>query len=519
MKGNEDLFMSKGSGHSFSSVISIDPYKGSYLSGISSFLTQTSLPEYAKDQYAISYINTQAFLHTQISISKNIPDEDLLDAITNAVYDEMALDQAITYQIQFIQAYNNLDETNKTFHVFIVDPLKINEIFEEPVRKLKYIDTIIPLPLLYKSLYSRDLIDHSGVHCFLSFDEADSSITVYKEREFLFTKTLKYSITNMHERFCELYGERIEYEEFITFLIHTNLKETQSPYTEFVLKLIKELFDNVNDIITYLKRAYEIDKIEHVYVGPLLNSVTKLDELAEFELSIKSLPLEFNYGFETTDSHITPINAMMHIHTALPEDEKYLCNFSHFHRPPRFSQRASGKFLILLAASLVIGFAYPILYWVLTYSQSLQYDLLSQEYANLHNQKTTREATIKNKEADKVKVLALLEEEEKDFNDKKGTLIKIHEVKASYPMKAKILSGFTDDLNKFDVKLESLNYSELNSTKKFEFDLVSSQDRKITQLLEHLTKNYEGEFAFTLNKIIYDKESKVYLGKLKVKML
>jgi len=73
--------MRKKNQHSYSSVISINPYKNTYLSGISSYLSETSSPEFSKEQFVISYLNNKDFITSQIAISKNIPDEDLFDAI------------------------------------------------------------------------------------------------------------------------------------------------------------------------------------------------------------------------------------------------------------------------------------------------------------------------------------------------------------------------------------------------------------------------------------------------------
>ena len=47
--------MSTQAQNSFSSVISVNPYKNSYFSGVSSFIKETRSPEFAKDQFAISY--------------------------------------------------------------------------------------------------------------------------------------------------------------------------------------------------------------------------------------------------------------------------------------------------------------------------------------------------------------------------------------------------------------------------------------------------------------------------------
>ncbi len=505
--------------HSFASILSIDPYNNTYIRSVSSFLNEINSPEYQKDQFAISYLNTQGFINTQISITKNIPEEDLHDAISSKVYDDLALDQAITYQIQYIETFNNLDEDNRNFHVFVVDPLIIDETYSKTIEKIKYLDVIIPTPLLLKSLYAKDIIDTGGVHCFIYFQEDDAFVTVYNEKEYIYTKSIKYSFIQMHERFCELYGERVDYEEFIDFLSTANLKETNSDFKEFFIRLFKEIFANVNDILTYIKRAFEIEKINHVYIGLQIPSITKLDELAEVELSIKSSNFEFDYGFESSDVHVDQIHSLMHLYTMLPQGDKYNCNFTTYFRPPKFTKRASGKLIILTAASFALAFFYPVTYWSLTFAQSYQYDLLQQEYAEVHNIKITREATIKNKEADKEKMLTLLNKEQENYNDKKNTLIKIHDVKVNYPMKAKLLVLFTKDLNKYNVRVESLKYAQDEKNKTFYFDLVSSNDKKITNLVEYLTSKHEGTFHFSLNKIYFDEDEKKYFSELKVNLL
>ncbi|MEA2071956.1 MAG: hypothetical protein U9O86_00055 [Campylobacterota bacterium] len=511
--------MSKSNQHSFSSVISVNPYKNTYVSGVSSFLSDSESPEFSKDQFAISYLNTKEFINAQIEISKNIPDEDLYDAINSKSYDELALDQAVEYQIQYIETFNNLDEENRHFHVFIVDPLEVTQTFIDVVEKIKYIDVTIPAPLLIKSLYSKEIIDSGGIHCFIYFQENDAFVTIYGDKEFIYTKSIKHSLIDMHERFCELYGERIDYSAFLNFYANANLKDTDSDYKEFFIKLYKELFANVNDILTYAKRAFDIEKFEHVYIGSQVETVTKLDEILEVELSIKSSDFNFDYGYEHKDNYVDQLHALMHAYTTITEDERYECNFSIYHRPPAFIKRESGKLIMLIAASLLLAFAYPVSYWILNYAQILQEDLLKQEYKEVHNIKITRESTIKNKQVDKTKALTLLEEEKNEYNEKKNTLVKIHDVKVNYPMKAKLLSRLTKDLNKFGVRMESLTYAETNSSKAFDLDLVSSKDRKITKLVQYLTKTHEHKFKFELEDILYDNESKVYFSQLKVNIL
>jgi hypothetical protein len=505
--------------NSFTSVISINPYKETYYTGVSSFLSETTSPEFSKDQFAISYLNTNSFITSQVLISKNIPEEDLFDAINSKIYDDLGLDQAIEYKVQFIESFDNLDEDNRYFHVFIVDPLVITETFAPIVDKIKYVDTIMPAPLLIKSLYTKEILDGNGTHCFVYFQENDAFVTIYNNQNFTYTKSIKYSFIEMHERFCELYGERIDYYDFIDFFATQSLKDTQSDYKEYLIKLYKEIFATVNDILTFARRAFDIDKFEKVYIGSQIDTVTKLDEMLEVELNVKTANFEFDYGFEHNDQYVDQLQSLMHLYTTLRDDEKYICNFSPFHRPPKFIKRPSGKFILLIAASFALAFAYPITYWVLTYAQELQKDLLQKQYDDLHVVRTTREATLKNKQADKVKATKLLAQEKTEYIDKKNTLIKIHEVKVNYPMKAKLLVLLTKDLNKFGVKVDKIIYSEEEKHKVFKLNLVASKDRKMTKLVEYLTKEYERKFNFSLDTILFDAEKKLYFTELKVEIL
>ncbi|MBD3831230.1 MAG: hypothetical protein IE890_12200, partial [Arcobacter sp.] len=368
-----------------------------------------------------------------------------------------------------------------------------------------------------KSLYAKEIVDNTGVHCYIYFQENDAFITIYSEKEFVYTKSIKYSFVDIHERFCELYGERIDYDAFIKFFTSTNLKETDSEYKSYIIKLYKELFANINDILTYTKRAFEIDKIEHIYIGSQTQTVTQLHEMIEAELNIPASQFNFDYGFENT-KYIDQLHSLIHLYSNLPNEQKYKCNFTNYKRPPRFIERDSGRLITVIAASLALAFAYPITYWVLTYAQQLQEDLLEQKYKELHNTRVTREATIKNRLADKDKSLKLLTKEETEYNDKKNTLIKIHQVKVDYPMKAKLLAQFSQEMSKYSVKATKTSYGEKESIKVLTISLASKKDRQITELVEHLTKVYEGSYTFELEKILLDESTKMYISELKVKL-
>lgn len=517
--------------HSFSSVLSINPYRLSAVNAVSSFLSSAPSLVYDKSQYVISYLNSKSFIANTVSISKNIPQEDLYDAIYNKIYDEFGLDYAIEYQIQYIETFVRIEENNRLFHVFVMDPLVAHEVFTPVVEQVKYIDYIIPSPLLYKALYSKAIIDDNRAHCFIYFQENDTFITVYSNQEFLYTKSISYSFKQMHDRFCEIYGQLVDYDEFLFFIEHENLKTTASDYKPSILKLYKEIFANINDIFTYIKRALDIDKIAAVYIDSQIKMATALDELCEFELSVKSSRFNFDYGFEHEDAYIDHMHYLMHLYTTISQDERYECNFTSFPRPAKFSQRASGRAIIVFAASTVLAFLYPVAYWTLTTVQEYRLSGLESEYRDLHAIKTTREAIINNKEDEKKKIMLLVENEEKEYGEKKANLIKIHDVKVNYPMKAEMIYNLMNKLNSFGVKLESLSYQEVEAKpktdttpevkalKQMKINLVSQDDKKITALIEHLTKIYEGRYHFSIDAITYNSETKLYFGELRADLL
>jgi len=359
--------MSKEKQHTFSTVISANPYRGDYYVGTLNTLAESKSPSFSKDQYAVSFLNTKSFISTVVSVSKNIPDDDIYDALETKVYDELALDMAVEYQIRYIEAFHQGGENERHFHVFVVDPLNLEEEYTQVVDSIKYIDEIVPVPLILKSLYTKNLITSSDIHCFIYFQENDAFFVLYNEQEFMYAKSLKFSLKQIHERFCELLGEQVDLKSFENILAANGLNTQNPEYQKHLIKLFGEIFLHINDVLTYSKRAFEIKKIDQIFIGTSIGSVLGLDEYAQTYLGIKTTPFEFDYGFNTNGVVIDQIHQLLQLYGHLDSDEKYDCNFTIFHRPPPFVKRDSGKLIIALVASLAGALMYPGVYWGLSY--------------------------------------------------------------------------------------------------------------------------------------------------------
>ncbi|WP_298691629.1 hypothetical protein [uncultured Sulfuricurvum sp.] len=508
--------MSKSKQQAYSTIVSANPYKEDYYSGTFNSISSVSSPSFSKEQFTVSFLNTKGFITTLIGISKNIPDDDVYDALENKVYEELALDMAVEYHIKYIEAIRRTTEGDRFFHVFVVDPLTLEQEFAKVVNQLKYIDQLIPVPLLLKSLYVKDLIDSSDVHCFIYFQENDAFFCIYNEQEFIYAKSLKFSLRQMHERFCELIGEQIELQTFETMLAEEGLNTSNPDYQKNLIKLFGEIFLHISDIMTYAKRAYEIKKFDEIFIGTGAGSVLGLDEYAQTYLGLKTTPFDFNYGFNTNGSSVDQIHQLMHLYSRLDAQERYDCNFTIFHRPPPFAKRDSGKLILVTAASLAAALLYPGVYWGLSYVEEFHHAVLSKEYEQVHIDKMTREATINLKLANKNAAQSLLDEQKMAYKQKQDTLSKIHEKKVNYPMKAKIMADFTRNFNQYRVQLKTISYTEeVNATKTFTFGLVSSSTQDITALLKHLTDIKRDQYDFNLELISYNEDQKSYLSELK----
>jgi len=502
----------------FSSTLSASAYNNSFYTGTSTQIQKADKPQYSKEQYSVSYIKTQDFITTQIEISKNIPDEDVADAIENQIYEELGLDMATEYKIQHVKAPDGKKEGNNVYHVFVVDPIEIDEQFENTLSEIKYIDQITPAPLLLRTLYKKEIIEENGVHCFIYFQNDDAFLTLYDDREFLYTKSLKYSFVQMHERYCELLGEQISIEEFKKLLAEDGLRSSESENQQFLIKLFGEVFLHINDVMTYAKRAFELDKIDKVFIGSEIGAIVGIDEYAQTYLGLDSSDFNFNYGLETQEWYIDQMHLLMHLTAQLDNEDKFKCNFTKYFRPPPFIKRASGQLIMTVAAAIIVALIYPGIYWTLDAIENVKKLALSSEYKDVHIKRVDREKQINYHKSELAKVNKLIKNEKDDLSAKQSVLTQIHDVKVNYPMKAKHITELTKSLNKYKVKLEAIRYTQNDKTgeKQFVFSLLSSKDKRITDLIEWYTKTLSSKYIFSIESIILDKEKKIYSSDLKV---
>lgn len=504
-------------------TVSIDYLNNTYYLKSDSILIREEKPQYNKNQKNITFLENKLFLDEVIYISINIPEEDLQDVIETTTYEVLALDMSASYIIKYIEIFqdnnenseNSEENTNRQFHVFVILKKTFDETFKSALDTFEYLDYIVPIPLLFKSIYSQNLISSSGVHAFIYLQHNDAFITIYKNSEFIYTKSFKFTLNHLHELFCELLGENLPYNDFCNLLEHDGLSICDNDTQKYLLKLFGMLFLHIKkDILPHAIHANNLSKIDHIYISSDLGSIRGVTDFSKTFLATATSKLNFNYGFKSKEKSISQIHQLLQLYEQQIEDQRYECNFVQEFRPPHFLKRPSGQLVITLFVAISLSLAWPFAIFVKSYSETYQKKQYENEYVRIHTLKLQREKDIKKKIQRRDKLKQLLKEKKEYLKIKFSTLNEIESVKSNYPMKAKIVSELVYDLNHFKVQLDRLEYSD--DTKKFTLYLNAKDHINITRLLRHFTHEKSSKYNFNMNGINFNQESKRYYSTLKV---
>jgi hypothetical protein len=467
---------------------------------------------YNTSNFITSYISNKDLISTTVSISRSIPNEDIADILDIKAYEELGLDQATNYVISSTELENSGEE--REYHIFVAKPEELDELFLPVKQETKYIDLIIPAPLLYKALYRREILQDTGTQCFVYLTMNDASVTFYRNGEYLYSKSIEFSLEQIYDKYCELTGEKVDEKEFFTVLESEGLKTAKSDYQQNFMKIFSEVFITINDIIIYAKRAFQLDTIDHIFISSSQGPIIGLDEYSQNYLGLQSADLNFNYNVKNDEWYTDQMQYLMLLNSFdYMDDEDSVVNLTMYPRPPSFMNRASGQFIIATFAAISVGLAYPLVYLVGSYINDAKIYALTME-----NDKLTAESQkykkILGDKKNQIKALdTQIAKVSKIYAGKTKTLSAIYNKKVHYHLKSGKLYSIAEDLHKFDVHVDSM-YTK-NDT--LWISLVSANSRQFTELIKYLSDTYFDDInEIDIEIIEKDPKSSYYKGLLKV---
>ena len=178
-------------------IVTLNAYEKKYYIYKEELLYPLQKLVYNKTNYIVSFLSHKDIIATKVQLSRNIPEEDIPSILEIKAYEELGLDQASSYHISYYEEMQEGDE--RYFHLFVTEIETMDEMFLPIRNETKYIDLIVPEPLLYKPLYTKEILVGGGVDCFVYFTKKDASITFYKDGRYLYSKSLDFSLEQIYD--------------------------------------------------------------------------------------------------------------------------------------------------------------------------------------------------------------------------------------------------------------------------------------------------------------------------------
>ena len=496
----------------YQSIYSIDNYNHRFYQFRNEELRPVQKLQFKRQNYYSTFIANKDLIIAPVSISRNIPDEDLAGALEDKAYEELGLDPATEYIIQYREALG--EGEGRQFQLFVLERRRYDEIFENLRKDLKYIDLVVPAPLLYQTLYDQGLVERKKVHCFLYFTHYDTTLTFYRDGEYLYSKSINYSLQQLYDRYCEIAGKTVDEKQFFRIFQKEGVKTTHLEYQQNLIRLFNEIFITINDIVIYTKRAYNVEVIDQMFIGSELGPISGADEYAQNYLGLYSTAMIFDFKIKSDEWYVDQ-NHYMLIQTTQRywQEPESLINFTQYPRPPVFHKRASGQFILSLAAAILLASAYPLYYLGAAYMLDLRNYQLGKEERGLSREVQKYKTILGQKKKEITALNKKIAELRKIYNEKEKTLISVYDKKVNYRLKSNQLAAFADELDQFGLHSNRM----MSEGDKYAISIIAESDRNITELVRHVTEKYAKEIRMIdIERIVSDQDSALYHGILKV---
>jgi hypothetical protein len=496
----------------FKNIITVNPYNHEYYQYKDQQFTPIENLGFNNSNFVISYISNKDMIIASFDLGYSVDPAEIDDVIYMKAYDELGLDPEKEYDIHHQKVDTN--EQSHVYNLFIIEPEVIQERNSKIIETTKYIDLSIPAPLLFGTLYKGEILERNEAHCFIYFTMEDTFVSIYNEGRFLYSKSLEFSLEQIYEKYCAMIGEKVDKKEFFETLESEGLKATDSFFQQNLMKLFSEIFLQINDIIIYIKRAYNLPSMGKLFLGSVQSPIIGLGDYGYNYLGIPTFNLDFNFGIKSDEWYIDQLQYMM-VQSGLGylENPDTFINLTNKPRPPVFSKRASGQFIIATAVSSLLALAWPLSYLALAYSNDASSLLLSKEEQELSAISKKYKKILEEKQALIQKHKKELKKLENIFEGKAKTLVSIHNRKVNYKFKSKFLYDFAKDLTKYNVKVEAIKSHEDS----YSLHMISSDEKSLTKYIKYISEKYFSTIQkINIKRIKFNERDTKYRGILEV---
>ncbi len=495
------------------SIITVDIYSNKIYKLIQGKFTLAGNLKANKNDIVVSYVANRDLIIEPVELSRSLPQEHIVDIITDKVYEELSLDPAIEYQIVPIKTALRGDEDK--YQVLIADKNSLKETLQPIAKKTKNIDLVIPAPLLYKILYQKEKLTKSSTNMFIYFGEYDTFVTFYHLGEFLYAKSIKFSLQQMYDRFCQLaQNVPLNKDQFRELLANDGLKNTEDKHRELLVSVINECFLNINDVLIYTKRAYDLKNIKVAYLGFSWGYMTGIESYVSNYLNLEGKPLSSVYTKEDPRATVDPAHALMAMSAVNSiEGVSDLPNLTPFPRPAPITKRPAGKMIALFSIAILLSLAPSAYDYFIGMTTQAKNALLAKKESKLTKIVNDYKHKIKVREDKIKKIEDELTKTSTLYRYKKSELTTVYDKKFHYKLRSEQLALITNVLKGYAIKSR---YIEISDTI-YKIEVESKDDKEITAFIKELVKKFNKTISkVDIKSIVYYPKEGQYKGVVKI---
>ena len=498
------------------SIITVDIYSNkSYKLTNGKFTIAKNLKSSKKDTI-VSYIANRDLIIEPVELSRNLPQEHINDIVTDRVYEELRLDSAVEYEIFPVKTALRGDDDK--YQVIIADKNSLKQILQPIVKKTKSIDYVIPAPLLYKVLYQSGKLNKNSTDMFIYFGEYDTFITFYHKGEYLYSKSIKFSVQQMYDRFCQLAQDvPLNKEQFRDLLENDGLKNAEDRYRELLISVVNECFLNINDVLIYTKRAYDLKDVKVAYIGFSWGYITGIESYITNYLNLDGKALSSIYTKEDPKKAIDPMHALM-VMSAVESKQGLLelPNLTPYPRPAPISKRPAGKIMLFSFVAILL-FLSPIIYdYFIGMTLQANNAILAKKEAKLTAIVNEYKRKLKQKRGEVKALNTAISKVSNIYKRKKGELTTVYDKKFKYKLRSEQLALITNVIKGYNVKSRFIDISDTV----YKIEVESKDEKEITAFIKELVRKFDKTISkVNIKDIVYNPKDEIYKGVVKLEFM
>ena len=438
-----------------------------------------------------TYIPIENAIFYNFELDKSILEKVEIDEYIETKVDEGAAVNEIDKHVIKYKIIDSIkDEKKVMIEAIIVPESFIKNAYKDILEETGYIDYISFPAFAYKALYEEEIIKKAN-DLFVVFLRDKIFLTFYSEGELLSIETVSGGLDKVYDALKKYKIKNFDEKVFEKLLTKKGLNDIKYTNKEQkVLNIIKNSFSSMvnilNSKIENVISKYNITDIERIFVTSEFGNIEGLqDFISEKIVNIDTFGFEFYEEYNLDRLNVNPFLflGMLEAHYAYKnEDQSY--NYSLDLRKPTLFYRPSGKLLLLFGASVILTGSYPLYLYIQGLNFEKKNDELLAQLNQLKNQNKILKDNISKIEKEGKKVKAEREKYLKQINKTKEFIKSVYEFKYSYIPKSTELVDMVLLMNKDDVYLDSMKYSD----GLFELSVFSFRDVNIPKLIDDLVK-------------------------------